>query len=185
MPKPLVVRAQTDREAFGELYDQTHGMIYRYCRRRVGERTAAEDACGAVFVAIARQMPSFPGKTEADFRRWAFGIARRTTASMSRQTHRRDELFADAVSDGVLTPATPDAPSASIEGAERSDAIDAAILLLPERDQLLIDLRYTEGLSIVDIAVAVGMRQGAVRTALSRAVAQLRRHLLPTEEPTG
>ncbi|TWT99612.1 RNA polymerase sigma factor YlaC [Botrimarina colliarenosi] len=178
LPKPLVVRARSDREAFGELYDRTHGAIYRYCRRRIGERAAAEDACSAVFLAIAEQMPSFSGDSEVDFRRWAFAIARKQTASLLRGTGRRARLLAAAAEGGVVGAAPAD------EAETEGDALRAALAHLGEREQTLIDLRYTEGMTHQEIARVLGLRSGAVRTAISRAIAKLRQDLTPSHSAT-
>lgn len=150
-------------------------MIYRYCRRRVGERTAAEDACSAVFLAIAEQMSSFEGESEIDFRKWAFGVARRKTASMVRMAERRRRLLEAAARSGTLAVEPKTEGELSVEGVER---LPSLIATLKEHEQTLLDLRYGEGLAHDEIGKVVGMRGGAVRTALCRAVAKLRRHLL-------
>lgn len=183
VPKPLVVRARTDRDAFGELYHQTHGMIYRYCRRRLRERAAAEDACSAVFLAIAEQMHRFQGETETDFRRWAFGVARRQTASTLRQMTRQAGLLRTAARDGAVATATDDARKGpdGLWDAE-TDGLEQALETLSEREQTLIDLRYSEGLPHQAIANILGIRSGAVRTAISRSIAKLRKVLAASEE---
>lgn len=177
LPRSLVVRARGDREAFGELYDRTHGMIYRYCRRRIADHAAAEDACSAVFLAIAEQMRSFPGETETDFRRWAFAVARKQTASQLCRSGRRARLLDAAARAGAIGK-----PTAVNEQQDDAEALWAAVAQLSQREQTLVDLRYTEGMAHEEIARVLRMRSGAVRTALSRAIAKLRRDLTPSHE---
>lgn len=177
LAKPLVVRAKTDRHAFGQLYDRTHGMVYRYCRRRFADRAAAEDICSTVFLAIAEQLPRFRGETDADFRRWALRIARNQTATARRQAGRRWWLLRSAAEAGRV----PSSAATAVGASPDTEALVAAIATLGEREQTLIDLRYTEGLPHDEIARVVGMRTGAVRTAISRTLKKLRRQLEPDE----
>lgn len=179
-PDDLVARARTERDAFGRLYELTHGMIYRYCRRRIADRATAEDVCAAVFVAIAEQIGDFPGDTLTDFRRWAFGVARNQTASTQRKRQRRGHLLRLASENGRLAKPAESGPALESD----NEALHEALAALSEREQTLIDLRYTEGLSHDEIARVVGARGGAVRTALSRALNKLRARLAPQPEAT-
>ena len=155
-------------------------MIYRYCRRRSADRATAEDICASVFVAIAEQMSGFRGETIADFRRWAFGVARNQTAAARRKRGRREELLRRASEGGWLS--APADPGASIEDGD--EELREAMSALSEREQMLIDLRYTEGLSHEEFARTGGSRAGAVRTALSRAITKLRGRLVGNPEAT-
>lgn len=178
LPPPLVVRARTDPDALGELYDRTHGVIYRYCRRHAVSRVAAEDACSAVFLTVAKKMAAFRGETEEAFRRWVFGIARRETAAAARKVARRAERLNHAAeTNAVGSPRDPGGPREPDEGEQLATALGQ----LSHRDQTLLELRYTEGLAPVEIAETLGMRPGAVRTAISRALERLR-SLMPTED---
>ena len=67
----LVRRARHDREAFGRLYDRYFPVVYRYCLRRLFVREAAEDAASEAFLQAAAHMPTFAGRTDADFRCFA------------------------------------------------------------------------------------------------------------------
>lgn len=73
----------------------------------------------------------------------------------------------------------PDMPSAE-QGAlsllERS-AVVAALLLLPARQREVLVLRYYGELSVAQIAAAMGITQGAVKSHTARAVAALRESL--------
>ena len=63
-----VVRAKTDRAAFGSLYDRYQPLVTRYCMRRLFDRTVAEDVVSDVFLTVASNIRTFPGRTETDFR---------------------------------------------------------------------------------------------------------------------
>ena len=88
----LVVRARCDRDAFGRLYDLIYPPVFRYCIRRTGDRSHAEDITSTVFVSVAREIAAFPGETFQDFRRWVFAIATNEINAAFRKSARRQAL---------------------------------------------------------------------------------------------
>jgi RNA polymerase sigma-70 factor (ECF subfamily) len=169
-----VVRARTDREAFGQLFERHHSAIYRYCRRRLPDRAAAEDACANAFLAVARKMVQFPGDTDDEFKRWVYRIAIHEINSHWRRSVRRATLFAAASRRGEIQTTNTDCPSSEPDDDDLTQLKEAIFRLSP-RDQTLISLRYFENMSHDEISATLNMRSGAARTALSRALGKLRR----------
>lgn len=60
-------------------------------------------------------------------------------------------------------------PEESIISEERNKDFDRTMSMLPESQQALIRMRHIEGMTIAEIAQVIGSKEGAVRTALSRA----------------
>ena len=60
---------------FGQLYDQIYPSVFRYCIRRTGYRSLAEDLISTVLLNVPKKLATFPGDTYLDFRRWVFVIA--------------------------------------------------------------------------------------------------------------
>jgi RNA polymerase sigma-70 factor, ECF subfamily len=173
----LVVRARTDREAFGQLFERHHSAIYRYCRRRLPDRAAAEDACANAFLAVARKMVRFRGATDDDFKRWVYRIATHEINSHWRRSGRRAALLAAAGRRGEIQTSSAACPSPPEPDEDDIAQLKQAIFRLSPRDQSLISLRYFENMSHDEIALILNMRSGAARTALSRALGKLRRQL--------
>ncbi len=170
----LVVRARRDREAFAVLYNRYYPRVFRYCLRRLFIRDVAEDATSEIFLQVAAHLPSFAGTTETDFRRWAFRIAGNAVNAHLRQTRRRQELWEAAAQSRHLPARDSDASSATALELLDWPAVYQAILELSDREQAILTLRYFADLSHDEIAGAVGIRTGAVRTALSRILHGLR-----------
>ncbi|MHC4403454.1 MAG: RNA polymerase sigma factor [Planctomycetota bacterium] len=171
----LVVRARTDRQAFGQLYDRYYPTVFRYCLRRLFVRAAAEDVTSEVFLRVAAHIGRFEGTTEDDFRRWIYRIATNEVNAHLRRTKRRKRLW-DAAARAKALPAPVD------HSADGLDALDwptvyQAILSLKPREQSIIALRFFEGMPYEQIAVVLGQRPGTVRVALSRALEKVRRRL--------
>lgn len=170
----LVVRARTDRDAFGLLYERTYPELARYCLRRLFVRAVAEDILSDVFLEVAARLPSFPGRTATDFRRWLFRIATNAINAHLRQTRRRQELCDAAARSGRWDlDRHPPAPSVDDDGPDWP-AVFQALLELEERDRSIVTLRFYSDCSHEEIAAVVDATPGAVRTALSRILARLR-----------
>jgi RNA polymerase sigma-70 factor (ECF subfamily) len=93
----LVLRARTDAEALGRLYDLYYDQIFLFCLCRLFSREAAEDITSVVFLTVARSIAGFKGRTRSDFRNWLYRIAANHTNSHIRKTSRRKQLFEEAV----------------------------------------------------------------------------------------
>ncbi len=67
--------------AFARLYGDFFDPIYWYCRSRLGDETAAEDAAGTVF---ARALAAGPRYDDPSLRSWLFAIAHNVLANWFR-----------------------------------------------------------------------------------------------------
>ena len=169
----LVARAGTDRAAFAKLYSLYYPRVFKYCLRRLFLRATAEDVTGAVFLAVARRLPRFDGRTEADFRNWVYAIATNQINAQIRSHHRRKRLLEQAVRMKVFR------DSASTDASDRLDwpTVYAAVMALRPREQSIVGLRFFEGMSHEQIGAVLNLKAGTVRVVLSRALAKLRQRL--------
>jgi RNA polymerase sigma-70 factor (ECF subfamily) len=180
----LVVRARTDRAAFGLLYDRYHPAVTRYCVRRLLDRDRAEDVVSDIFLTLAAKLRDFPGRTETEFRRWLFRIATNAVNAYLRQSRRRHELWQTAArrqrERGTDSDASP-------HRWEKLDwpAVYQAVLELDERAQTIVMLRFFGGLSHDEIADVLEDTPGAVRTTLCRTLARLRERFNPSSSGEG
>jgi RNA polymerase sigma-70 factor (ECF subfamily) len=178
VPSELLVAAakQGDEAAFGALYELFAASVLGYVR---GLGVAdPEDALGEVFVSVVRDIGNFEGDGDG-FRRWLFTIAHRRAMDAHRKSARRPEVPMDP--HGL-----PDSPSAAEDLAEAAvhrvglggDA-RAALDLLTEDQRAVVLLRIVADLSVADTAAVLGKQPGAVKTLQRRALAALRRTLIP------
>ena len=168
----LVIRARTQADALGRLYELYYDRIFRFCIHRLFSREVAEDITSTIFLAVARAMRTFEGKTEWDFRNWLYAVAINQVNAYIRKTSRRRRLLAEAAA----------ARAASRAGAQESHEPDwprvyAAILELKPEHQTIVTLRFFEKLSFAEIAEILGVREGTVRVTLHRILEQLRDNL--------
>jgi RNA polymerase sigma-70 factor (ECF subfamily) len=172
----LVVRAKSDREAFGQLYDRFFPLVHGYCYRRLFDSTAADDVSSDVFLQVARAIRQFPGRTEQDFRRWVYRIATNAINALLRQKLRHGDLLQRAVDLGRWK--MPEAgPQGVHENDTEADAVREAMSHLNLREKTVLALRFMEGMSYEEVANVLNVRPATLRVVASRAIRNLRRRL--------
>ena len=169
----LVLRAGTDAEALGQLYELYYERIYRFCLCRLFHKETAEDVTSAVFLTVARSIPSFKGRTEADFRNWLYAIAANQANACIRKTSRRKQLFAEAIR--LMKTHNSGGSSDSVE--LNWPVLYAAILKLKPKHQTIITLRFFENMEFEQIARVMNSRAATVRVAVHRILKKLQGHL--------
>ena len=156
-----------EREEAARLVEAHGQAVYRLAYARTGSREDAEDITQETFLRLVRAAPAF--RDEAHCRAWLLHVAMNCTRSLFRRPwHRRDLPLEEA------------ANAAAPEG-ERGDVLEA-VLNLPEQYRAPVHLFYYEDLTVEQIAKIMGLREGTVRTRLSRARGMLRDMLKEDEE---
>ena len=169
--RELVERCRRgDEGAFQELVDRYKTLVFALIARTVQDRSRAEDLSQEVFLRIHRGLPYFRG--EARLSTWIYRIVANVCAQPP---------AAAAVSishDGSAERAT--AVDRHFGDLELRDRLEKAIARLAPHYRLLIAAHYLDGVQYEDLAEALMLPLGTVKTHLFRAKQQLRR-LLETE----
>lgn len=157
-------------EVFGELFERHARELHRFLSRRLGE--LADDLLGELFVTAFERRASYRAEL-SDARPWLYGIA----ANLVRRHHRAEAARYRAVSRVPLAIVAPDASPEAVASAD-------AAALRPRLAQALAALRATDRevllllawgqLDQAEVAAALGIPVGTVRSRLHRARQQLR-----------
>ena len=162
----LIERSLADGEAFALLFDRHFRTIHRFARGRVGPELADDVASETFAIAFRR-------RTAYDLERdnalpWLYGIAVNLIREQRRGEERRLRAYAKATHG--------DEPRAEI-----ADGLDgtlaAALLALSAQERDLILLHAWAELSYEQLAEALQLPLGTVRSKLSRVRAKLRARL--------
>jgi len=176
--RELVERCRSgDDGAFQELIDRYKDLVFALIARTVQDRSRAEDLAQEVFLRIHRGLPYFRG--EARLSTWIYRIV----ANVCVQDQTRPRAAASSVSlddERVRGRVTPSAADRKFGDLELRDRLEKAIARLPAHYRLLIAAHYLDGVLYEDLAEALQLPLGTVKTQLFRAKQQLRR-LLETE----
>lgn len=172
----LVLRARTDADALGKLYELYYERIFRFCLHRLFDKEIAEDVTSAIFLAVARGISRFAGQTQADFRNWLYRIAANQANAHLRKTSRRNKLMARTARSMTATDTN------AVNDAQMPDwpAIYQAILKLKPKHQTIVTLRFFENLDFDQIGKVLDTEPATARVTLHRAIAKLRNHLQST-----
>lgn len=168
----LVRGARSDADAFAALYRRHAPAIARYLRRRVADPEVARDLVAETFLAALERIGRYR-PTRAPFRAWLYRLASTRVSRWARRERGRPRRE-------PLTDGTASRPADA--GGELVDRVRRGLLELPARQQVALALHYLEGLSIAEIAVALGCRPGTVKARLARGRERLRRRLEPYRE---
>ena len=169
----LVLRAKTQAEALGRLYEMYYERIFRFCVHRLFNKEIAEDVTSAVFLQVAHGIRGFKGRSEQDFRNWLYAIAANQANAYIRRTSRRKKLLAEAA--GSMIPAR--AGSADMSSELDWPRLYAAILKLKPQHQTIVTLRFFENFSYEQIALILNVKEATLRVTLHRILNQLRNQL--------
>lgn len=174
----LVARSRDgDREAFSELVVRFQDVVYNIIHQRLGDADASLDAAQEAFVKAYSGLSKFRG--ESSFKCWLLTISLREAENQRRK--RKRQLPAGELA-GVDPPAHEPAPGSWLEVSDDVASVRRALAEADEHDAQLILLRDVEDLSYQEIADALGVALGTVKSGLSRARARLRAAL---EQPQG
>ncbi len=164
---------QGDVEAFAALYDRHVDRVYRHCYYRTGHRADAEDLTQETFLRAWRAIGRYR-RTGAPFIAWLLVISDRLAASRQRKLRR---LLTVAAEEIPLSQCRYEDPERTVITWLACDEVRRAILQLrPERQQVII-LRFIDGLSVAEVAAALGKSEANVSVIQHRALADLRRLL--------
>jgi RNA polymerase sigma factor (sigma-70 family) len=157
-------------DAFGLLFARHARLIFNYCFRRIGNRETAKDMLQVVFLeAWRRRDRDLPPDKVLP---WLYGIA----TNVLRNQRRSERRFASALSRIASTDAEPDLADAAVEHLDYERQAEKAISLLnalPKREQDVFVLCVGMELSYEDVAFALDIPIGTVRSRLSSARARL------------
>lgn len=166
----LLTRAQSnDQEALGALYDRYSGKIYAYILYRVGDSFVAEDLTASVFIKVLGAIQS-DRSWQLSFSGWLYRIAHNAVIDHFRRNKKRESLPLDE-----QLVAADDDPVSSAEQSLAYEAMRGALAELTEDQQTVIQLKFYEGLSNLEVARILGKTEGAIKSLQFRALGALRR----------
>lgn len=157
-----------DRDAFELLFRRFEREVYRWILRIVREPAAAEDALIEAFWRAYRSRARFdPSRS---FGAWMRRIATRTAIDQLNAARRRQWMpLADAD--------TRVGPAEALEAREQAEVIARAFASLPPKLRVVATLALVEEYPLAEIADALDVPIGTIKSRLFRAIRQLRGEL--------
>jgi RNA polymerase sigma-70 factor (ECF subfamily) len=166
--------AAGDREALAPLVERHHRRLYRIALAYLRQPDDALDVVQEVFVKAFRAAPKWDGSAEAG--PWLARITVNLSIDRWRRTRRRAQTFTP-LADGDHVASLADAgpsPDRRVERREAGERLAGALRVLPERQRAVVVLRHYQDMSLEEIARALDMSLGTVKSSLHRALSRMR-----------
>lgn len=178
----LITRSLDDPRAFMPLVERHHRVLFGYLARRVG-RDIAEDVTSETFTRAYAHRDRYD-TSRADARPWLFGIATNLLRNHARSEHRQLRAYSrhgvdDRVDDDV------DATAARVDAQVDSPRIAAALAALKPGDRDALAMFAWNDMSYEEIAEALDIPVGTVRSRLNRARRIVQEHLAEDSPSTS
>src|SRR5262245_16203735 len=157
-----------DERAFERLVAEFERPIVRFLYRYLGNSEEAKEICQDVFIKIFRGIGSF--QNQCSLKTWIYRITLNTVLNEKRRWYQRLKdhfLGLDGVS-GTYADSKPN-PELSLTLSEQSRTIGIALRKLRPDHRAILVLRDLEGFSYQEIAEALNLALGTVKSRLARA----------------
>ncbi|HEX8582254.1 MAG TPA: bifunctional nuclease domain-containing protein [Acidimicrobiales bacterium] len=168
-----------DKEAFAALVARHRPMLVALCRRRLGDPGLAEDAAQE---AVLQAMVGLERLERPErFGAWLGGIGLNVCRRWRRDQVREEWSLATLTGGRAGPDPVPASPAEAAEAAEAARQVRRAVGRLPAGQRSAVVLFYLVGMAHREVAAALGIGVGAVKTRLHKGRAALREELAAWE----
>ena len=141
--------------------------LFRHVWAIVGDEHDAEDVLQEVLMTVSRKLGSL--RDPQWFRAWAYRIATRDAIRHSKRSMGIPVSIDSDEIDNVPTGIVDEEPD-----AETISRLASAVSALPRASQIVIRMHYMEGMSHAEVAEALELSVGTVKSRLAYGLARLR-----------
>lgn len=178
--KWLKKAAAGSAEAFEQLVLKYQTAVYNLCLRMTGDPEDAADMTQESFLKAWRNLESFQGNSA--FSTWLYRLASNTCLDHLRSVKRKPQLSLvmedeDGEAQALDVPDSAPSPEEQVIALDEQSRLNDALQALEEDQRQILILRAVNGLSYTEIAEALHLKEGTVKSRLARAREQLRKKL--------
>jgi RNA polymerase sigma-70 factor (ECF subfamily) len=170
----VIRAAASDAEAFGQIFDRHANEIHRYLARRVGG-SLADDLTAETFLIAFRGRTKYD-LAQTDARPWLYGIAANLLRGQQRAEIRQYRALSRTGFDPVLAD-HGDRVAAQVAAADHVRALAGVLARLSARERDVLTLVSQAQLSYPEVARALNIPIGTVRSRLHSARARIHQAL--------
>jgi RNA polymerase sigma factor (sigma-70 family) len=157
---------QKDNQGFSYLYDHYGGALYGVIHQIVGDTELSNDVLQETFINIWKRIDSYD-ESKGRLFTWMLNIARNAAIDKTRSKGFQQSQRQVSLVEGEMAPA-------SVRPGVDDLGLKKIIFRLKEEQRLLIDLSYFQGFTHEQIAKALDIPLGTVKTRIRSALTQLR-----------
>jgi RNA polymerase sigma-70 factor (ECF subfamily) len=152
-----------DTQALGTVWDRYSPLVRRVLRSSLGPDSGVEDLLQEVFMVLVRSAGKL--RDPSALRPFLVGVAVRKVAVERRR--RRVRRWVTLSATGTI-PEVEDSPR-DVEGIEALRTLYRLLERISERRRLAFVLRHVQGLSVLEVAAALGVSESTAKREIARA----------------
>ncbi|MFC4721269.1 RNA polymerase sigma factor [Geojedonia litorea] len=171
----LILQLQSDKTkeaAFKELLTLYKERLYWHIRHIVKSHDDADDVLQNTFIKIFRNIDKFKG--ESKLFSWMYRIATNEAITHLNQNAKRMHITSEELQHQTIRNLTADV---YFEGDEIQLKLQEAIARLPEKQQLVFNMRYFEDIKYSDLSEILDTSEGALKASYHIATKKIEEYL--------
>ncbi|HEY6304966.1 MAG TPA: RNA polymerase sigma factor [Candidatus Angelobacter sp.] len=167
MGAALAQAAQSDSQGFAKIVEEYQAMVFSIAFHFLQDRGTAEDVAQEVFLELYQRLATI--ESGAHLTHWLRRVAvHRAIDQGRRKKHRSESALEDAPEPSATT---------ALRDPILQEQLQKTLAELPEKQRMIVVLRYQEDLGPAEIAELLQMPVNTVKSTLHRSLEELRRLL--------
>lgn len=179
----IIAASLADPACFGLLFERHFQAVFSYAVRSIGV-TEGQEIASEVFAQAFKSRRRFD-LTYRSARPWLLGIASNLVSNRYRSFERRNRAYRRALGRTHEIDEFETGIADRVDASTHSERVRAALAGLRPPEREVVSLFVFGGLSYREIAQVLGVREGTVKSRLSRGRANLRNTLADIGEQWG
>lgn len=167
----------TRHEAFNLLLKKYQQKIYWHIRRLVIDHDDTDDLVQEVFIKVWKGLANF--RSDSQLYTWLYRIATNESITFLNRKKQKNNISLDETSGYQLAETLAD--SAYFDGDKAQMKLQKALLLLPEKQRLVFNMKYFDDLKYEEISEILGTSVGGLKASFHIAVKKIEDYLLNTD----
>jgi len=165
-----------DQAAWDLIVRQHWRKVFNVAYKFVGKHDEAEDLTQDIFLKVFKSLDTFDRR--ANFQTWLISVSRNLCIDHYRSVRKERETIDRDVDANELAPASrEDGPMAVLEQRDRVALLREALAALPETLRTAVLMRDIQELSYQEIADALRLPEGTVKSRINRGRTELARQI--------
>lgn len=156
---------EQDARYFSQLYRRYAGKVFAKCISMLADHGLARDATQDVFIKILLNLSKFT--EQSSFSTWVYSITYNYCIDLIRKKKKNILLFTEDIG-RISTEVEIDIPDSVILEME-TNRLEKVLEKLPVGDKAILDMKYTEDMSIKEIGEVLDKTESAIKMQIMRA----------------
>lgn len=163
-----LLNPKTQNQAFEKLLKEYQKPLYNHIRNIVIDHDDADDVLQNTFVKVFQYLNRFKG--ESRLFSWMYRIASNEALTFLSQKAKKNGISSETLQNKTIDNLKADV---YFDGNEIQIQLQKAIVLLPEKQQLIFKMKYFEELKYEEISEILGTSVGALKASYHHAVKKI------------